>query len=33
MSEAHSYGKGVDGFDQTFGLPMRRSLDAGPEGA
>ena len=24
MSEAHSYGKGVDGFDRTFGLPMRR---------
>jgi ubiquinone/menaquinone biosynthesis C-methylase UbiE len=24
MSEAHSYGKGVSGFDQTFGLPMRQ---------
>jgi SAM-dependent methyltransferase len=24
MAEAHSYGKGVGGFDQTFGLPMRR---------
>ena len=26
MSEAHSYGKGVGGFDRTFGLPMRRFL-------
>ncbi|MBD0271321.1 MAG: methyltransferase domain-containing protein [Acetobacteraceae bacterium] len=24
MSEAHSYGKGVSGFDRTFGLPMRQ---------
>jgi SAM-dependent methyltransferase len=24
MSEAHSYGKGVGGFDRTFGLPMRQ---------
>ena len=24
MSEAHPYGKGVDGFDRTFGLPMRQ---------
>ena len=24
MSGAHPYGKGVDGFDRTFGLPMRR---------
>ncbi|MBD0276244.1 MAG: methyltransferase domain-containing protein [Acetobacteraceae bacterium] len=26
MSEAHPYGKGVDGFDRTFGLPMRRFI-------
>jgi SAM-dependent methyltransferase len=24
MSGAHSYGKGVGGFDRTFGLPMRQ---------
>ncbi len=24
MSEAHPYGKGVEGFDRTFGLPMRQ---------
>ncbi len=24
MSGAHPYGKGVDGFDRTFGLPMRQ---------
>jgi hypothetical protein len=24
MSETHSYGKGVSGFDQIFGAPMRQ---------
>ncbi len=26
MSGAHSYGKGVSGFDRTFGLPMRQFI-------
>lgn len=26
MSEAHSYGKGVGGFDRTFGAPMRQFI-------